>query len=88
MPGEYRALPLLRFATAAMRSNAMSRVSDPQRTAGHVGGGRRKLDCPAQSADGVFLVEKYGVTNSFDHFESVTIFLDVFRCFMDVFRWF
>ena len=38
MPGESRTLPLLRLSTAAMQSDAMSRVSDPQRT---VWGGRQ-----------------------------------------------
>jgi hypothetical protein len=44
MPGEFRALPLLRLATAAMQSDAVSHVSDPQRTVGHVWGGRPTLD--------------------------------------------
>ena len=44
MPGEFRALPLLRLATAAMHSDAVSHVSDPQRTVGHVWGGRPTLD--------------------------------------------
>ena len=46
MPGEFRALPvpLLRLATAAMQSDAVSHVSDPQRTVGHVWGGDPVVD--------------------------------------------
>ena len=36
MSGESRVLPLLRLATAAVRSDALARVSDPKRTVGHV----------------------------------------------------
>ncbi len=44
MPGESQALSLLRLATAAMLSDAMSHVLDSQRTVGHVWGGRITLD--------------------------------------------
>jgi hypothetical protein len=79
MPGEFRALPLLRLATAAMQSDAMSHhdVSDPQRTVGHVWGGRPTLDSgrlrqswPCPECRQHFLVVKSGFIDGFDQFES------------------